>query len=424
MNAFPITTRSTSSFSAFRAGLRNILRSDVLWVSLAFAALTSILFLQQNRVVGWEPGYNELQPGHHGWVSSHTLAIIAHATPENGFVGYALATSDENGERDYDYFDRYPVFFSAGMHAVLSWKPRLSTQVFLAKQMMNAVFVLTVVVAYLLLRKISGQTLASMVAAVLGVSSRYLLFYKDMVHYDQPALLGMLLLTLAIAVHKVDSKKWPVYAATLTAVSLGRGYASISVLLVWLGLEALRILRERGMSFAAKFSGVWKLDAFRALLLGTGWAALNLLYNIQVEAARRGIPLGETSIVQSAVNRLALNQDFNQSYLQLLNWRYFIADELVRLVRWSFPIWGYEGSVALSAVILVLMLAVIVWFGRSLDAPRRMVLTVLVVSGAVWLAAMRNLSAFHDYTAMYFLGIPLALYLAVTRFFRLPRTVW
>jgi hypothetical protein len=70
------------------------------------------------------------------------------------------------------------------------------------------------------------------------------------------------------------------------------------------------------------------------------------------------------------------------------------------------------------------MLGVIYLFGRSLDASRRMVLMILVVSGVLWLFAMRNLSAFHDYTAMYFLGIPLAFYAAVTRFVRLPRAGW
>jgi hypothetical protein len=407
-----------------RIRLRTLFANDTLWAFLACAAFALITVFQQNRVVGWEPGYNELQPGHHGWVSSHTLAIIAHATPENGFVGYALATLDERGAPDYDYFDRYPVFFSAGMHGILSLKPRLSTQIYLAKQVMNVVFVLTLAVGYLLLRKLTGSQLAAMAAAILALSSRYLLFFKDMVHYDQPALLGMLGLILAIAVFKIDGHRPIVYAATLLAVSLGRGYASIAVLFVWLVFEAVEAVREKASSLGQRIRRLVRLDACLALLLGTGWSALNLVYNIQVEAAKRGIPYGDTSIVQSALNRLALNQDFNESYLRLLNWRYFLSDELIRLVRWSFPIWNYEGSVALSAGIVVLMLVVIYLFGRSLDASRRMVLRILVVSGVSWLFAMRNLSAFHDYTAMYFLGVPLAFYAAVTHFVRLPRAGW
>lgn len=410
--------------TSLRHRIVSFLQADRLWLLAVAATFVLIVFLSQNRVVGWEPGYNELQPGHHGWVSSHTLAVIAHATPANGFVGYAEAYITEEGSLDYRYFDRYPVYFSAAMHALLSLKPRLSTQVYLAKQAMNGIFILTALAAYLLLRKLSLSPLRALAAAILAVSSPYLLFYKDMVHYDQPALLGMLLLILAIAVHKIDGRRYVVYGATLLAISLGRGYASLVVLLVWFALEAIEGLRQRGPSFRRKISSLASLTALRALLLGTAWAALNLTYNIQMEAAKRGLSLVETSIVRSALNRLALNQGFNAANADVLAWRYFISDETIRLVRWSFPIWDYEGSWLVSALIVALMVVVIVVWGRRLDPARREVLKVLALSGPIWLIALRNLSAFHDYTAMYFLGIPLAFFASFTSLLRLPRLGW
>jgi hypothetical protein len=201
-----------------------------------------LVFIGQNRVVGWEPGCNELSRNQ---VSPHTLAVIAHATPANGFVGHALTYIDGYGRTDYEYFDRYPVFFSAGMHALLSWKARLSTQIYLAKQAMNGIFLLTLAAAYLVLRQLSLPPVRSLTAAVLAVSSPYLLFYKDMVHYDQPAVLGMLLLVLAIAWTKVNGRRSIVYGATLLAVSFGRGYASLAILLVWLALETIEVYSAR-----------------------------------------------------------------------------------------------------------------------------------------------------------------------------------
>ena len=164
---------------------------------LPFLVLTGVailVFVSQNRVVGFEPGYNELQPGHHGAVSSRTLAIINHATPANGFVGYVFQTIDENGRKDYDYFDRYPVFFSAGMHILLSLKSKLSTQIYLARQAMNGIFILTLVAAYLLASRLVKHWAIGLAAVLFSVSSQYLLFYKDMVHFDQPALLGFVFL--------------------------------------------------------------------------------------------------------------------------------------------------------------------------------------------------------------------------------------
>ncbi len=410
--------------TSLRRRVLSVLEDERLWVLGIGAAFALIIFLSQNHVVGWEPGYNELQPGHHGWVSSHTLAVIAHATPANGFVGYAEAYITEEGQLDYRYFDRYPVFFSAAMHALLSLKSRLSTQVYLAKQAMNGIFVLTVVVAFLLLRKLSLTPLRALTACLLAVASPYLIFYKDMVHFDQPALLGLLLLILAIALQKINGQRYVVYGATLLAVGLGRGYASLVVLLVWFALEAIEVLRRRGLSFRQKVGALFALTAFRALVLGTAWAALNLTYNIHVEAVKRGIPSLNTSIIRSASKRLALDPEFNAENADVLDWRYFVSDELIRLVRWSFPIWNYEGSWLVSTGIVGLMLAVIVVFGRTLDPARREILKILTLSGPIWLFALRNLSAFHDYTAMYFIGIPLAFFASVAALLRLPRLGW
>jgi hypothetical protein len=290
---------------------------------------------------------------------------------------------------------------------------------------MNVIFLLTVATAFLILRRLSVAPLRAATAAILAASSPYLLFYKDMVHYDQPALLGMSLLILAIAWHKIDGKRpVVVYVATLLATSMGRGYASLVVLGLWFVMEAVLVLARKGAPFRKSLAAAARLPALWALVLGIAWAALNLGYNIRTEAAARGVDPSETSIVQSAVNRLSLNEDFNESYADLLGWRYFISDELIRVVRWTFPIWNYEGSALLSAAIASIMAATIVVFGRSLDSARRQVLALLALSGPIWLFAMRNLSAFHDYTAMYDLGVALAFFGSVVSLLRLPRAGW
>lgn len=412
-----------TAMGSFRETAFHLLGRNRIWPLLVGAAFALLVVVTQNRVVAWEPGYNILQPGHHGWVSSHTLAIIAHATPENGFVGYALATLDQDGKPGYEYFDRYPVYFSAGMHALLSWKPRLTTQIFLAKQAMNGIFLLTVGAAYFLLRRFSLSTMPALAATILAFSSPYLIFYKDMVHYDQPALLGMLLLMLAIAEFKRGRRRYVVYLAAVLAVSLGRGYASLAVLFVWLGVDTLEVL-ARKISAREKASAMVALAALHSFLIGAGWAALNLGYNISVAAAKTGVAPLQTDIVGSAVNRLALSQEFNDSYASLLGWSRFASDEVVRIVRWSFPVWEYEGSVLVSSLIVAGAVIVILVWGRSMDRARRQLLSILALSGPLWIVGMRNLTAMHDYTAMYFIGIPLAFYGALAHFLRLPRAGW
>jgi hypothetical protein len=399
-------------------------RVEGLWVGLAATVFAATVFSTQNRVVGWEPGYNALQPGHHGWVSSHALAIIAHASPRNGFVGHALAVVDDQGDPDYVYFDRYPVFFSAGMHALISLTPRLSSKIYLAKQAMNLIFVLTACAAFLLLRKVTGKTLPALAATILAFSSGYLLFYKDMIHFDQPALLGMIVLLYTIALCALDGRRRAVYAGTLFAVSLGRGYASLVVLLVWWLLEAAGALRRPETSVRRRLLNLPALVSFRCLAMGCAWAALNPSYNLAIESARRGVSILETSIIASLLKRLALNPEFNVSNEGVLEWGFFLTDQVTRAVRWSFPVWDYEGAPALSAVIIALMLVIIVRYGRSTGAAQRMVLATAAASGVVWLIGMRNMSAFHDYTAMFYLGLALAFYAALASSLRMPRTAW
>ena len=390
---------------------------------LPFAILTGVsvlIFMTQSRVVGWEPGYNELQPGHHGAVSSRTLAIINHATPANGFVGYVFQTIDENGEKDYDYFDRYPVFFSAGMHALLSLKSKLSTQIYLSRQAMNGIFILTLVAAYLLASRLVKHWAIGLAAVLFAVSSQYLLFYKDMVHFDQPALLGFIFLMYAIAVHMRRANRVLLYGAALVAAALGRGYASIIVLGVWFLLEVLQILLQKGLPLLDKVKKVLKHDSLWVMVISILWAASLLTYNVATEANKRQIPLMQTSIIQSAENWLSLDESFNEQYAGILRWGIFLPTQADRIVRWSFPVWDYDGTKWLNAIIVLGMLATIVAHGARVDAVDRKTLALMVLSGMVWLIAMRNLSAFHDYTTMYYLGFTLAFYVSTFSLLRLP----
>ena len=393
---------------------------DKIFPLAILAGLAVLIFVTQNRVVGWEPGYNEFQPGHHGAVTSRTLAIINHATPANGFVGYVFQTIDENGKKDYDYFDRYPVFFSAGMHALLSLRTKLSTQIYLAKQAMNGIFILTLAAAYLLVRRLVKHWAIALAAVVFAVSSQYLLFYKDMVHFDQPALLGFIFLIFVIADHMRRANRSLLYGTALLVVAMGRGYASIFVLGVWFLLEAGGILLRKGPSFPDKVKLILRHDSLWVMLISVIWVASLLSYNVVTEAHRRNLPPEQTSIIQSAENRLSLDESFNTQYAGVLDWGTFIPGQIDNIVRWSFPVWNYDGIAWLDVLIVLGMLAAIVAYGAQRDLIDRKTLALMVLSGVVWLFFMRNLSAFHDYTAMYYLSFTLAFYASALSLLRIP----
>ncbi|HUF00035.1 MAG TPA: hypothetical protein VMN99_12330, partial [Anaerolineales bacterium] len=212
-------------------------------IVLLIVIVVTLVF--ENRVTGLEPGYDDAQPKHHGWVTANTLAIISKATPRNYFVGYALAFRDDENRATYEYFDRYPVFFSALFNRALSLTGNLADKLYLAKQIMNLIFLGTLILAFLIVDKLIKNKPLALTVVLLAFSNPYLLWYKDMVHFDQPALLGFLLLIYAIALYKLDGVRLPLYIATFIAIGSGRGYASYSILFLWLALEIFLILKGK-----------------------------------------------------------------------------------------------------------------------------------------------------------------------------------
>src|SRR5690606_3631811 len=152
-----------------------------------FIFITAVIFLTQSGGVGfWK--------GSHGWNSAHGLAIMTHATPQNLFVGYAFADHSASGHTGYIYFDRYPFFFSASMQALMSLTDNLATKVWLVRQVMNAIFAATILLAFLIVRRLVENAYLALAITLLAFAGYNLVYYRDMIHYDQPALLGMMLL--------------------------------------------------------------------------------------------------------------------------------------------------------------------------------------------------------------------------------------
>lgn len=406
-------------FFRFKNYLRDNFSGVLCGLILSIVVITTFVF--QDRIVGWEPGYDDYQPRHHGWVSANTLAIISKATPENFFVGYALAYRNDQGKADYEYFDRYPVFFSALFNRALTLADNLAEQFYLAKQIMNLIFLGTLILAFLIIEKLTGNKLLSLAVTLAAFANPYLLWYKDMVHFDQPALFGFLLLIYAIALYKLEGLKKPLYVSTFVAIALGRGYASYSILFLWLALEGFLILRTKGLTFAERLRTILRHPSCILLALAIAWGGLLLSYNIVVEAHKRDVTILQTSILRSARYRLSLNPEFNLENEGVINWRIFAEGQVERILQWTFPLKGVNYEFSGNSLVLggmFIIIGVMIW-RESLE--RRIVYLILVLSGFGWLIPLRNLSAFHDYTAMYYIGVPLVFFLAVLAFLKLPK---
>jgi hypothetical protein len=369
--------------------------------AVAFAALACSLifvFADQARDLGF-------QKGHRGWCSANVMGIIEHATPRNGFVGHTLQYVKEDGRKRYVYFDRYPVFFSAAMHGVLNTvELSRGQQINVARQAMNVLFALSLVMAVAFLLELGFAPGLAVGAAALAASGKLLVTYRDMVHFDQAALVGFMTLLWAIARWYRTRNDRLLYFATAFAVCMGRGYASFAVLAVWWTVEAVLALRTSRAAAKSFVLGT----ATRACVLAIAIGSTCLAYNISVEAGRNQVPWTHVGIVDSATRRI-LKTEIRASKKQKneLKWSKFAKVQTERFVANAQPFIGpgvapksTGGKVALMLLCFAAVGAFIATRKRELRPP----MIVAALSGVLWIIAMRGLTAFHDFTIMFLLS--------------------
>ncbi|MFT7824706.1 MAG: hypothetical protein ABXS92_08080, partial [Sulfurimonas sp.] len=319
------------------------------------------------------------------------------------------------------YFDRYPVMFSALMNQLLNvGDPTLSQKIVRSRIIMESVFVLIMFLAFTLIWRLTNDPWAALAATLLTFSSDYWIFYKDMVHFDQPAILGGFLLIHGILHYHRSQHTFWIYLSVILAMNLGRSYSSLFILFVWWLFCAWQFLKVHGVKNIFKMI---KIPATLAMILGILVAAVNLTYNVYTEARTNNISIAKTSIVKSAVKRLNGNQKFNMEHAKALSLPSFLFDQATRTIRSFVP-----------SFVIIAWFAWLVWKRTRLkndEAKAGITLTLsgarsrlksrdsgvwitLALSGLLWLLAMRNLSAFHEYTSIYIAGLVLTFWGFVT----------
>lgn len=265
---------------------------------------------------------------------------------------------------------------------------------------------------------------------LIAFSNLFLLYYKDMVHFDQPALFGFVFLLFSIAVYKLDGKRKLLYLATFVSIGLGRGYASYAIMVLWVIIEFSMLMKSPNSNFGEGLRKFLKHDSFIVFIVGLVWGASLLTYSISIEARQGEIPLTQTGIVENALKRLSFNKEFNERYADKLNWVNFTRSQIERIIDWSIPLTHrhitffrdlYRRFAFFRYLILLPMFIVVPIFIKKAEPNKRLILLLMIFSGFLWNFPMRSLTAFHDYTTMYYIGVALVLYMAIFSYLKSSR---
>ncbi len=383
--------------------------------------LALFVFLLQPVKTGFEKG-------HHGWVSSHTLAIATRAAPENYFLGYTSERMTVNGP-DKEYFDRYPIFFSGITHLVLKpfWD-NFKLHIYMARQWMNLIYFL---MAWLVLKILDHFLSREKAIAALSIvlSSAFLVYYKDMVHFDQTALLGCLWVLAGILEYEKKRNPKLLVLGTIVGPLLGRGYAVIFFLLAWYLVRSFRSWRNEKSILV-----FFREKALCFFVCSIPLPALMLAFNVLAEAKIRNKSWDETSIVVSAKHRLGMKSYTSKAGEEKkFRWPSFVLDQLQRTLDLSTPyaIYGihvknYKNKFTHYTTVLpkfffqlALVWFLVIWgrkYWQALPLETKDYFLIFISSGFLWILAMRNLARFHEYVTMYAIGCTIVFSILVVEF--------
>ena len=389
----------------------------------------------------------------HNWISSEHLAIAVNLSPEHGFQQFQHRFMDEVGAVRYQPHNRFPIGGYLIMNlATLPFEESPSARLTAARTLMLLFFAAAAVLAYLSLCRLVSNRWIALTATLLSFSSYYLLYYNDMTANEGMIDLFAVMSTFhGMVVFLQEGRFRQLLIKTCIAMLLGWHVLALLLPFVIFGL-ASEILRARSAAAASTHSVISSrviastLIRSRYLLLGIvalGFGLSVLTFNFAMEyvALDGETPLTELPSFQSMLRRTGVDSDFNADFATQRAWSPFLEGQLRRILRMFIPYWliarvGIIESETLQlefrdeivtpmtdpnfarlatwlsespGIVLAVLLSAASLIGSIFVRPRILFLT-LASFGLFWALPTRNNTAFHDFEAIYYIGLPLVFF--------------
>ena len=377
---------------------------------LLLGCAATSLFVFQNHTIGFDVG-------HSGWLSSGGLTLAKSLFTEGHLLMFFQRSVQANGQIVYEPYNRFSLFpFLIIGLAIRPFEPNLAWQVYVARQVMNVFFVLSILICFKSLRRLGRDPFLSLALALVVFSAAPLLYYSDMIFNETPTLFGFLLAFYLVVQNQTsDRPTGRLIGFSILALSLG--WQPYAVFASWFLVDLFNWVRSR--PFTLRHWGAFlKRPAAAALLVASLTGVTILAFQLLNEWTVVGGSLLNLPSVQSIVWRFGLAPA--QAYTQVtdsLNWgNYFraqVRNALVMMIPFTavFPV-DLTSTWCLGSTTLATGLLLAGKIVRWKDRPLRNypVLMIFVLSLILWAVVMRNFVAFHNFQSMYYLGISITLF--------------
>ena len=410
--------------------LQAALRSAWIPLALLLLALSTVF------IFGGDRG-RFYRPWEHNGLSSQHLTVAVNLSPEHGFQRFLRRAVDEDGVTRYRPYNRFPIggYVSIKL-ATLPAIGDLSAQIIAARTLMLLFVSGAAVLAYLSLCRLVSNRWVALTATLLSFSSYYLLYYNDMIAASELGVFFGLMLTFHGMVIFVQEGRFR-QLIVKTCIALLLGWHAFALLLPFVIFGLVRdLLQARSAAADSTPSPAMSsrliasaLLRSRYLLLGAvalvfGLSVLAFNFTMEYTALDGETPLTELPSFQSMLMRTGWDADVNAAPVIAAgrSWRPFLEEQFRRIFRMFIPYsllghpdhrfnavesptWLPKGL----TMVLGVVLSAACLIGSMLVRPRILFAT-LISFGFFWTLSMRNSSAFHEFEAIYYVGIPLVFF--------------
>ena len=371
--------------------------------------------------------------GPHGGNSGNYMAIIANISLEDLFLGYyheRLVSPD--GATYFHLYNRFPLGgFVLTKLATLPFGGNLSAQIYAAQVVMLLFYAAAALMAYLALRRLTGNPWIALAAVLLAFSSFYLLNYSDMICTETtPSLFGVMLTFHGMVVFAQERRFSQLLLKSCAALLLGWHVYALLLPFIIIGISAELIAALRSSDTPDLLSRARRLPSalFRSryLLLGAATLAFGIaLLSFNLANEYRALD-GETAFTELPSFQSLMRRSVgsgNEEYEALLGdplneiwpWSRVIEQQFHRIgiisAPYALPGYATERDIEFYQYWVIAGIVVFAACCIGLKFTRRKMLwATLAFYGFFWAIPFRYNVVLHEFEAMHHIGMPLTLF--------------
>ena len=347
----------------------------------------------------------------HNGVSANCLTVAANLSPERHFAGAYHLALDKQGAPRYSAYNRFPpggyMLIKLAMLPVLD---DLEARIYAARMLMLLFFAATAIVAWLALVRLTANPWAALTATFLAFSSYYCLYYSDMVATEVwPDLFGVMLTFHGMVVFAQEGRFRQLLVKTCLALLLGWHVLGLLLPFVVLGLAQTLISAPPHQRRVAPFSRLLRSPHLALGLVALCFATAVLSVNLANEYVllKGAKSVTELPSFQSMRYRIGLIEEFNAARASALAWPQLLENQFISISDMSLPA---VFSVPRKELLLWGVIVFCVCLSGLAFTRHKSLWAALTLSGFCWALPMRHSVAFHEYEALFYIGIPLTFF--------------